>query len=122
MSINIDTLYVGMTRPTTVLGVTLPAFLINVMVTGIVFIGTKNIFYLPICVPIHGIAYLIVKSEPRMFELLNLWTKTKGRNMNRRFWLSSSYSPLERFREKDEQKLKEKAKRESKRLKRTQKK
>lgn len=117
MSINIDTLYVGMTRPTLVAGVTLPAFLLNVMVTGVVFIGTKNIFYIPICIPIHAIAYLICKSEPRTFELLNLWTKTKGRNMNRQFWSSSSYSPLERFRPKDEQKLKEEAKRELKRKK-----
>ena len=97
-----DTLFVGVTRPTMVAGVTLPAFLLNTMLSSIVFLAANNILYLSVCIPIHAVAYLICLNEPRAFELLFLWGATKGRNLNRRLWQSSSYSPLEPFRPKAE--------------------
>jgi type IV secretion system protein VirB3 len=99
MALTTDTLFVGCTRPTLVGGVTFPAFIANAMLTAIVFLGANNLLYIGVCIPIHAIAYLICANEPRAFELLNLWSKTKGRNLNRRIWQSSSYSPLEKFRE-----------------------
>ncbi|MBZ2207151.1 type IV secretion system protein VirB3 [Massilia soli] len=95
-----DTLFVGVTRPTMVAGVTLPAFLLNTMLSSIVFLAANNILYLSVCIPIHAVAYLVCLNEPRAFELLFLWAATKGRNLNRRLWRSSSYSPLEPFRAK----------------------
>ena len=100
MALTPDTLFVGCTRPTMVAGVTFPAFIANAMLTAIVFLGANNLLYIGVCIPIHAIAYLICANEPRSFELLNLWSKTKGRNLNRRIWQSSSYSPFEAFREK----------------------
>lgn len=99
MALTTDTLFVGPTRPTMVGGVTYPAFIANAMITACIFLGANNIFYLFVCFPIHGVFYLICQKDPRMFELINLWSKTKGRNLNRRLWNSSSYSPLEKFRE-----------------------
>ncbi len=98
MALTTDTLFVGPTRPTMVAGVTLPAFLVNTMLSSIVFLGTNNILYLSVCIPTHAVAYLICLNEPRAFELLHLWIITKGRNLNRRIWGASSYSPLEPFR------------------------
>jgi len=100
MALTTDTLFVGPTRPTMVWGVTLPAFILNGMLSAIVFLAMNNILYLSVCIPIHGVAYLICLNEPRAFELLYLWAITKGRNLNRRLWKSSSYSPLEPFRDK----------------------
>lgn len=100
MALTTDTLFVGPTRPTMVWGVTLPVFIVNAMATGIVFLGANNVLYLAVCLPIHAVAYLICLNEPRAFELILLWSKTKGRNLNRRLWQSSSYSPLEPFRPK----------------------
>lgn len=98
MALTTDTLFVGPTRPTMVWGVTMPVFIVNTLLSGMVFLGANNILYLGVCIPIHGVAYLVCLNEPRAFELLLLWAKTKGRNLNRRLWQSSSYSPLEPFR------------------------
>jgi len=102
MALTTDTLFVGPTRPTMVWGVTFPAFILNVMLSSMVFLAMNNILYLGVCVPIHGVEYLICLNDPRAFENLFLWAKTKGRNLNRRLWKSSSYSPLEPFRDKPE--------------------
>ena len=104
MALTTDTVFVGCTRPTLVWGVTYEAFLVNATVTGIVFLAMGNIFYMLMCLPIHAICYLVCINEPRQFELISLWMKTKGRNMNRRTWKGSSYSALERFREKQDTK------------------
>ncbi len=98
MALTTDILFVGPTRPTMVAGVTFPAFLFNTMLSSIVFLAAGNILYLAVCIPIHAVAYLICLNEPRAFELLNLWAITKGRNLNRRLWGASSYSPFEPFR------------------------
>lgn len=99
MALTTDTVFVGCTRPTLVWGVTYEAFLVNATITGIVFLAMGNIFYMLMAIPTHAICYLVCMNEPRQFELISLWMKTKGRNMNRRAWKGSSYSPLERFRE-----------------------
>lgn len=99
MALTTDTLFVGCTRPTLVWGVTYEAFLFNAAITSIAFLGAGNVLYFLIALPIHAVCYLICAGEPRQFELIALWSKTKGRNLNRRLWQSSSYSPLEPFRE-----------------------
>ena len=98
MAITQDTLFVGCTRPAMVCGVTYPAFIANAMISAIIFLAANNPFYLLMGIPIHAVAYLICLNEPRSFELLNLWSKTKGRNLNQRFWGSSSYNPFGPFR------------------------
>lgn len=98
--ITTDVLYVGMTRPTMIGGVTFPAFLANGLFSAVVFLATNNIFYLLVFIPVHGFFYLLCSTEPRIFELANLWSRTKGRNLNRTVWGCSSYSPFESFREK----------------------
>lgn len=98
MALTIDPLFVGCTRPTMVWGVTYEAFIFNAGVTSICFLAAGNVFYFLIAIPVHAISYLVCAGEPRQFELLALWLKTKGRNMNRRRWRASSYCPLENFR------------------------
>jgi len=91
-----DTLFVGMTRPTMLLGVTYSALIVNVVVTMEVFIVTKNLLWLLTFVPVHGLLYLVCLYEPRFFDLLLLWVRTRGAALsaNLRFWRASSYSPL----------------------------
>lgn len=100
MPLTTDPLFVGPTRPTLVWGVTYEALIANGLITAIVFIAANNPLYLGVAIPIHGVCYLICATDPRAFEMLMLWSRTKGRNINRRVWRASSYSPLERFREK----------------------
>jgi type IV secretion system protein VirB3 len=92
-----DVLFVGMTRPSMKWGVTYSAFIVNVVLTMEAFILTKNLAWLLACVPIHGLFYLICLYEPRFFDLLQLWGRTRFLpwcNGTIRFWQANSYSPL----------------------------
>ena len=92
-----DTLFVGITRPSMVWGVTYSAMLINVVMTMETFIVTKNLAWLLAFVPLHGVFYLVCLFEPRFFDLLQLWGRTRLPALaagNLRFWRANSYSPL----------------------------
>lgn len=88
-----DPLFVGLTRPTLVFGVTYEAVLLNAMFTAIFFIYTKNPLHLLVAAPIHAVCYAICLNDPRAFELIFLWGKTKGQCVNRYFWKAASYAP-----------------------------
>jgi type IV secretion system protein VirB3 len=92
----VDPLFVGVTRPAMAWGVTYSALLANGLITIEAFLFTKNLLWLLIGIPIHGIFWLICLSEPRFFDLFSAWGRTRGRAWlaNGRFWKSGSYSPL----------------------------
>lgn len=92
-----DTLFVGMTRPPMLFGVTYSAMIVNVVLTMETFIVTRNIVWLLTFVPVHGLLFLVCLVEPRFFDLMQLWAKTRGLAMalgNVRRWKANSYSPL----------------------------
>ena len=91
-----ETLFVGATRPPMRWGVTYSALLINGLTTVELFLLTKNLLWMLICVPIHGIFWLVCKNDARFFDLLFLWGRTRGPGLlgNVRFWKANSYSPL----------------------------
>lgn len=89
-----DTLFVGLTRPTTALGIPYKAFVIEVVGTAIFFIASGDPLNLLVAAPIHGILYLIAAKDPNIFHALALWLKTFGRCPNERFWGAASFSPL----------------------------
>ncbi|MDM0001161.1 type IV secretion system protein VirB3 [Variovorax sp. J22P240] len=92
-----DPLFVGMTRPSMVWGVTYSALMFNAVLTTEAFILTKNLAWLLAFLPIHGVLYLVCLYEPRFFDLLQLWGRTRLPALlagNLRHWRASSYSPL----------------------------
>ena len=92
-----DTLFVAMTRPSMVGGVTYAAMLFNVVITTEAFIVTKNLVWLLAFVPIHGVLFLVCLYEPRFFDLLQLWGRTRLPGVvsgTLRHWRANSYSPL----------------------------
>ncbi|WPG40951.1 VirB3 family type IV secretion system protein [Variovorax sp. EBFNA2] len=66
-----DALFVGMTRPSMVWGVTYSAMMFNVVVTTESFIVTKNLAWLLAFVPMHGLPH-------------RLWTPKRHRPSLRR--------------------------------------
>lgn len=93
----VDPLFVGMTRPPMVWGVSYSAMLVNVVLTMEAFIVTKNLVWLLAFLPVHGVLYLVCMYEPRFFDLLQLWGRTRLKALiggTLRFWKSNSYSPL----------------------------
>jgi type IV secretion system protein VirB3 len=91
-----DPLFVGATRPPMRWGVTYMAILFNMVFTMEVFLVTKNLLTLLICVPLHGTCALLCARDARFFELLALWGRTRIPALlaNHRHWGACSYSPL----------------------------
>ena len=91
-----DTLFAGVTRPAMAFGVTYSALLANAIVTVELFLLTRNLLWLLVCVPVHGIFWLLCLSEPRFFDLGMLWGRTRGPGLmrNGRVWRANAYSAL----------------------------
>ena len=94
VDITVDPLFVGLTRPATMWGVPYHAFVVEFMISTLVFLAVGNPLYLLIVVPIHGILYLVTANDPGAFGSIILWMKTIGRCRNSRFWGAASFSPL----------------------------
>lgn len=91
-----DPLFVGATRPPMRWGVTYAALLFNLVFTMEVFLLTKNLLSLLLCVPVHGTCALLCARDARFFDLVLLWARTRlpAAFGNLRYWKASSYSPL----------------------------
>jgi type IV secretion system protein VirB3 len=91
-----DPLFVGATRPPMRWGVTYSALLLNGIATLEVFLVTKNLLCLAIWVPIHLVCYAVCLYDPRFFDLLLIWGRTRGPGLlsNVLLWRVNSYSPL----------------------------
>jgi type IV secretion system protein VirB3 len=91
-----DPLFVGATRPPMRWGVTYSALLFNLVFTMEVFLLTKNLLTLLISGPIHGVCALLCARDPRFFDLILLWGRTRLPALlgTLPFWKASSHSPL----------------------------
>jgi type IV secretion system protein VirB3 len=91
-----DPLFVGATRPPMRWGVTYSALMFNLVFTLEVFLLSRNLLTLLICLPIHGLCALLCARDPRFFDLLLMWGRTRlpAKLASFRFWGASSYSPL----------------------------
>src|SRR5580698_445497 len=92
-----DPLFVGATRPPMRWGVTYAALLFNLVFSLEVFLLSKNLLSLLLAAPIHGVCALLCARDPRFFDLVVLWVRTRlpAYLGNARLWRSSSYSALE---------------------------
>ena len=91
-----DPLFVGATRPPMRWGVTYAALLFNLVFSLEIFLLSKNLLSLLLAAPIHGVCALLCARDPRFFDLVVLWVRTRlpAYLGNARIWRSSSYSPL----------------------------
>ena len=91
-----DSLFVGATRPPLRWGVTYSALLFNLVFTLEAFLVTRNLLTLLVALPIHGASVLLCGRDPRYFDLLLLWGRTRLPALlaNGRWWGAASYSPL----------------------------
>lgn len=91
-----DPLFSGVTRPALALGVPYAALLVNTLVTMELFLMTRNLLCLLICLPLHGLAWLACLAEPRFFELLAVWgqIRVRGGHPSHRAWAARSYGCL----------------------------
>lgn len=91
--IEVNTLFVGLTRPTTILGIPYIAFVIEMFVSMMLFLMTNNLLYLSIILPLHIILYAISAHDAGKFDEIYKWLITSGKCLNFRYWGSVSFSP-----------------------------
>jgi type IV secretion system protein VirB3 len=91
-----DVVFLGVTRPPMRFGVTYMALVFNAVFTMELFIVIKNPLVLLIALPVHGVCMLLCARDPRYFELLLLWAKTRlvAYLCSIGYWKGASYSPL----------------------------
>lgn len=91
--VTVDPLFVGMTRPTMMMGVTYSYFVINMTVTAILFLATSSLMILLVAFPVHGIGMLACAKDPRFFDLIIQRFQFCPPVQNHRFWQANSYMP-----------------------------
>jgi type IV secretion system protein VirB3 len=77
-------------------GVTYVALLMNLVLTMQCFLLTRNLLVLLLALPLHALCVLLCTRDARIFDLGQLWLRTKGLALsaNARWWKASSASPL----------------------------
>ena len=91
---NKDTLFLALTRPATLFGIPMEAFVLITLVSGLAMILADSIFYLLISIPLFLFARVIVFKDPNAFTVLFKYFETSARCINSSFWGGASCSPL----------------------------
>ena len=67
----VDPLFLGLTRPSMILGVSYVFASLNILGSLLLFVMTNKLSYLLVLLPcLHGIAYLICLKEPLALEII----------------------------------------------------
>lgn len=87
-----NTLFLALTRPAMVMGVTMEAFYLNIIIAMCTFLLTKNMVLGLIWVPLHVICVVLCRMDKRFFSIFLCNTRL-GKTRNARFWKGESYEP-----------------------------
>ena len=88
-----DPLFLGMTRPPLVWGVSFSAFVLNVVASTMVFLALSDLRGFLVFPLVHVLAYLLCLRDPRIFDLLAVRVSRTPPVPNARFWGAKSYAP-----------------------------
>ena len=80
-----DPLFQGLARPPMIAGVSYMYFVMNAMVTMVMFIDTKSFMSFPFGLLIHIFGYLLCMKEPRAVELWMLRMRSGFKSWNRAY-------------------------------------
>lgn len=89
--INNDPLFVGLTRPTLIFGVSLQYAMLNLIVCGIYFIQTSSVKIIFVGIIIHIIGYILCFKEPRFMELYIMKFSKFNKCPNKSYYGANSY-------------------------------
>lgn len=81
-----DPLFQGLARPPMIAGVSYMYFVLNAMITAVMFIQTASFLAIPFGGVIHLFGYLLCMKEPRAVELWMLKMKHGFRSWNRAYY------------------------------------
>jgi type IV secretion system protein VirB3 len=88
-----DHLFVALTRPQMLLGVTYGYAVTNAIVTTELFLVFKSIWVLAVALILHVVGWLACLRDPRIFNLWIVKVQRCPRVRNYRLWRCNSYRP-----------------------------
>jgi type IV secretion system protein VirB3 len=78
-----DPLFLGLTRPAMIMGVSFMYFILNTMIGVMAFIVSSNFKIVPVCAVIHLVGMAISKKEPLAMEMFMIKIQKFNRCPNR---------------------------------------
>lgn len=94
MAESTDPLFLALTRPAMVGGVTYAALLVCGVVSLETFLVSRNLLTLGLFAPMYALAWLVCRAEPRAFELLMLAARDGLPLKLGSVWRAGSAAPL----------------------------
>ncbi len=83
----VDPLFLGLTRPSMILGVSYVFASLNILGSLLLFVMTNKLSYLLVLLPfLHGIAYLICLKEPLALEIIIMKSSNFMKCKNKTFY------------------------------------
>jgi type IV secretion system protein VirB3 len=86
-----DPLFVGLTRPTLILGVSLNYAMLNMLVSAVLFIQKNSIKVLFLALIVHAIGYIACFREPRFMEIYMMKFAKCNKCSNKMYYGGNSY-------------------------------
>jgi len=91
--LEVDPLFVGLTRPPMKWGVTQSFFVINMTACVLLFLTTSSFSILFVGAPLfHAIGFLMCLKDPRVFDIVFVKMRC-FKSRNRQYWRANSYDP-----------------------------
>lgn len=90
--VSTDPLFVGLTRPTLIFGVSVQYAMLNMMISVTIFIQKSSIYIVFIAAVVHLIGYLLCFKEPRFMELYLNYSSKCNQCPNKSYYGANSYS------------------------------
>lgn len=87
-----DPLFVGLTRPTMIFGVSIQYAMLNLMVSVTAFIQEASLYIIFFAAVVHLIGYLLCFKEPRFLELYLNYVSKCNQCSNKSYYGANSYS------------------------------
>jgi type IV secretion system protein VirB3 len=88
-----EPVFAALTRPQMIGGVSYTYAILNLIVTGELFLITKSFWVLGVALVIHAIGYAGSIREPRFFDIWVTRLRSCPRVRNFGFWGGNSYAP-----------------------------
>ncbi len=88
-----DPLFVGLTRPPMLFGVSYTFALLNSFFCMITYVMTSELKYFALMFPVHMIGYYLCSKEPLFLELYKIKAEKCSRSKNKFYHGANSYDP-----------------------------
>ena len=92
-SVSTDPLFVGLTRPTMIFGVSFKFFFFNFFISLLAYVNAPGLKVIFLGVILHTVAYIICFKEPLFLELYIKKAEKCGRCKNNSYHQANSYDP-----------------------------